>query len=108
MKKYFLILKYGLILAKNDAKQYSYDLFKPKQNPSLQYDPSQLVDSLSNHFIYNTINNAASLNFRHADKKLSYVIGSGIGTAQYSLKDQRNGANRNISFVNFIPNAELT
>lgn len=107
-EKNFLILKYGLILAKNDAKQYSYDLFKPKQNPSLQYDPSQLVDSLSNHFIYNTINNAASLNFRHADKKLSYVIGSGIGTAQYSLKDQRNGANRNISFVNFIPNAELT
>lgn len=107
-EKNYLIFKYGLILAKNDAKQFSYDLYKPKLNASLQYDPSQLVDSLSNHFIYNTINNAASLNFRHADKKLSYVIGSGVGTAQYNLKDQRNGANRNISFINFIPSAELT
>ncbi|MBU3744771.1 MAG: hypothetical protein FGM61_09560, partial [Sediminibacterium sp.] len=107
-EKNYLIFKYGLILAKNDAKQFSYDLYKPKQNPSLQYDPGQLIDSLSNHFIYNTINNAASVNFRHADKKFSYVIGSGIGNAQYNMKDQVNGANRNISFTNFLPNAELT
>lgn len=107
-EKNYLIFKYGLILAKNDAKQFSYDLNKPKQNPSLQYDPAQLVDSLSNHFLYNTINNAASLNFRHADKKLSYVIGTGIGAAQYSLTDQVKGGNRKISFTNFIPNVEFT
>ncbi|MCX6264231.1 MAG: TonB-dependent receptor [Bacteroidetes bacterium] len=105
--KNFLLFKYGLVIARNDAKQFTYDQFKPSSNPGTKYDPAQLVDSLSNHFVYNTLNNSGSINFRHADKKLNYVVGSGFGVARYNMKDQLSGATRAISFNNFIPSLQI-
>jgi hypothetical protein len=105
--KNFLLFKYGITVARNDAKQFTYDQFKPSANPGTKYDPAQLVDSLSNHFVYNTLNNSGSINFRHADKKLNYVVGSGFGVARYNMKDQLSGATRAISFNNFIPSLQI-
>jgi hypothetical protein len=105
--KNFLLFKYGLAIARNDAKQFTYDQFKPSTSPGTKYDPAQLVDSLSNHFVYNTLNNSGSINFRHADKKLNYVIGSGFGIARYNMKDQLSGSTRAISFNNFIPSLQI-
>jgi hypothetical protein len=105
--KNFLLFKYGIAVARNDAKQFTYDQFKPSANPGTKYDPAQLVDSLSNHFVYNTLNNSGSINFRHADKKLNYVVGSGFGVARYNMKDQLSGATRAISFNNFIPSLQI-
>jgi hypothetical protein len=101
-KKTFLIFKYALNIGKNDAERLSFD---NTGNPSLSAKPiySKVIDSLSNHFIFNTINNAGSLNYRFVDKKVNWVLGSGFGTANYQLQDLARNTTRSIAYNNFIP-----
>jgi hypothetical protein len=101
-KKSFLIFKYGLNIGKNDAERLSFD---NTGNTSISAKPiySNIIDSLSNHFIFNTINNAGSINYRFVDKKINWVAGSGFGTANYQLDDLGRNTRRSIAFNNFIP-----
>jgi hypothetical protein len=101
-KKSFLIFKYAFNVGKNDAERLSFD---NKGNTNFSSKPmySNLIDSLSNHFIFNTINNAGSLNYRFVDKKVNWVLGSGFGTANYQLEDLARNTRRSIAFNNFIP-----
>ncbi len=94
-EKLFLIFKYGLTIAKNDAERVTSN------------NNGAIVDSLSNHFVFNTVNNSGSLSYRYVAKKVNFIIGSGVGTANYQLKDMELGANRAINFTNFIPSASL-
>jgi hypothetical protein len=101
--KDFLIFKYGVVVGKNNAARYSYDLYKPKKDYTAAYDPAQLVDSLSNHFIFNTLNQSGSVNYRHIEKKYNFVFGSGFGTAHYTTNDLQKNTQRAVVFNNFIP-----
>jgi hypothetical protein len=94
-EKSFLIFKYGLTIAKNDAERVTSN------------NNGAIVDSLSNHFVFNTVNNSGSLSYRYVAKKVNFIIGSGVGTANYQLNDLELGANRAINFTNFIPSASL-
>ncbi len=94
-EKSFLIFKYGLTVAKNDAERVTSN------------NNGAIVDSLSNHFVFNTVNNSGSLSYRYVAKKVNFIIGSGLGTANYQLNDLELGANRGINFTNFIPSASL-
>ncbi len=94
-EKSFLILKYGLTIAKNDAERVTSN------------NNGTIVDSLSNHFVFNTVNNSGSLSYRYVAKKVNFIIGSGIGTANYQLNDLELGTNKGINFTNFIPSASL-
>jgi hypothetical protein len=94
-EKSFLIFKYGLTVAKNDAERVTSN------------NIGAIVDSLSNHFVFNTVNNSGSLSYRYVAKKVNFIIGSGVGTANYQLNDLELGANRAINFTNFIPSASL-
>ena len=94
-EKSFLIFKYGLTIAKNDAERVTSN------------SNGDLVDSLSNHFVFNTINNSGSLSYRYVAKKVNFIIGSGIGAANYQLNDLELGTNRAISFTNFIPSVSF-
>jgi hypothetical protein len=94
-EKSFLIFKYGLTVAKNDAERVTSN------------NNGAIVDSLSNHFVFNTINNSGSLSYRYVAKKVNFIIGSGVGTANYKLNDLEFGTNRAINFTNFIPSASL-
>lgn len=93
--KSFLIFKYGLTVAKNDAERVTSN------------NNGVIVDSLSNHFVFNTVNNSGSLSYRYVAKKVNFIIGSGVGTANYQLNDLELGTNRGINFTNFIPSASL-
>lgn len=95
----FLLLKYGVAIGKNDAIRETYD----RNNLSNYNANSGLVDSLSNHFVFNNQSHTGSLNFRFVEKKYNFVIGSGFGTAQYQLDNIENNTKRNIQFNNFIP-----
>jgi len=97
--KAFLLLKYGVAIGKNDAIRETYD----RNNLSNYNATSGLVDSLSNHFVFNNQSHTGSLNFRFVEKKYNFVIGSGFGTAQYQLDNIENNTKRNIQFNNFIP-----
>jgi hypothetical protein len=94
-EKSFLIFKYGLTVAKNDAERVTSN------------NNGAIVDSLSNHFVFNTVNNSGSLSYRYVAKKVNFIIGSGVGTANYQLNDLELVTNRGISFTNFIPSVSL-
>jgi len=94
-EKSFLILKYGLTVAKNDAERVTSN------------KNGAIVDSLSNHFVFNTVNNIGSLSYRYLAKKVNFIIGSGMGTANYQLNDLELGTNRAINFTNFLPSASF-
>lgn len=97
--KTFLLFKYGVAVGKNDALRETYD----RQKLSNYIANAGLVDSLSNHFVFNNQSHTGSLNFRYVEKKYNFIIGSGFGTAQYQLDNIENNTKRNIQFNNFIP-----
>jgi len=101
--KDFLIIKYGVIVGKNNAERNSYDLYKSKKDNTVVYDAAQLVDSLSNHFVFNTLNQSGSVNYRHIEKKYNFVFGSGFGSANYTMDDLQKNTQRAVAFNNFIP-----
>ena len=94
-EKSFLIFKYGLTIAQNDAERLTSN------------NGGSIVDSLSNHFVFNTVNNSGSLSYRYVAKKVNFIIGSGLGTANYQLNDLELGSNSTISFTNFIPSVSF-
>ncbi len=101
-KKSFLILKYAINVGKNDAERNTYDNTGNTSSSSIM-NASNRIDSLSNHFIFNTVNNAGSVSYRFVEKKYNWVVGSGFGTAHYEMKDVALNATRAINFTNFIP-----
>jgi hypothetical protein len=100
-KKTFLILKYALNFGKNDAERISYN--NGNNSFSSNAISSNIIDSLSNHFVFNTINNAGSVNYRFVDKKYNWVIGSGFGTANYQMNDIAKNMIHSVAYNNFIP-----
>jgi hypothetical protein len=96
-KNSFLIFNYKIGLAGNNSERNTFDA-KTGQ-------PKIKVDTLSNHFKFNTVNNSGNISYRYAVKKVNFNIGSGIGAANYSMFDYATNANRSINFTNFIPSA---
>ncbi|NCI47063.1 outer membrane beta-barrel protein [Sediminibacterium soli] len=95
-KNTFLVLNYRLNLNRNDAERNTFN-----KDGTGKY--TTLVDSLSNHFIFNTTSHLGSVNFRYNVKKVNFSVGSGIGSSTYHMKDVRKNADREVVFNNFIP-----
>jgi hypothetical protein len=96
-KNSFLIFNYKIGLAGNNSERNTFDA-KTGQ-------PKIKVDTLSNHFKFNTVNNSGNISYRYAVKKVNFNIGTGVGSANYSMFDYATNANRSINFTNFIPSA---
>jgi hypothetical protein len=67
-----------------------------------------LVDSLSNQFKQNIIQNIPSARINYADKKLKMNIGSGFGFTNFDLKDLTYDKDYKRDYVNFYPTANIT
>ena len=76
--KSFLLFKYGISIGRNDAERNTFI-----QNNAGAY--KTLVDSLSNHFEFNTVNNNASVSYRFVAKKMNFVVGSGAGRGVFKV-----------------------
>jgi hypothetical protein len=100
-KKSFLILKYGLATGSNDALRNTFS----KDGSGLYKNQ---VDSLSNHFIFNTLNNNGTLSYRYVEKKFNFVFGAGLGQVNYRTKDIESYQSRAIAFTNFLPAFSFT
>ena len=96
-KNTFLVLNYKLSVSRNDAERNTF----AKNSANNKYE--NLVDTLSNHFIFNTTGHNGSVNIRYNVKKFNFSIGTGIGTVNYRLNDLVNKTDRNVIFNNFIP-----
>ena len=96
-KNSFLIFNYKIGLAGNNSERNTFD--------DRVGQPKIKVDTLSNHFKFNTVNNSGNISYRYAVKKLNFNIGTGIGAANYSMFDYATNASRAVNFTNFIPSA---
>ncbi|MBC7650965.1 MAG: outer membrane beta-barrel protein [Deinococcales bacterium] len=99
-KNTFLELNYKYALNKNDAERSTFS-----KSANGKYD--FLVDSLSNHFIYNNTAHTGGFNVRCTGKKLSFSIGTGLGTVIYKQTDVKTAAARDITFTNILPAATV-
>lgn len=101
-KKLSLELKYQVTYnnGTNDQLTYSY------QDASGKYD--YLVDSLSNTFKQNIIQNIPSVRINFATKKLKLNIGSGFGFTHFDLKDITFNKDYLRDYTDFYPSANAT
>ncbi len=95
-KNTFLVLNYRLNLNRNDA-----EISTLEKNTSGKYET--MIDTLSNHFIFNTTSHLGSANLRYNVKKVNFSIGAGAGPSIYRLNDLEKNTDRKVIFNNFIP-----
>ncbi|MBA2562363.1 MAG: outer membrane beta-barrel protein, partial [Chitinophagaceae bacterium] len=100
-KKYSMELGYqlGYNNGNNDQLTYSYS------DVSGKYDFA--VDSLSNQFKQNIVQNIPSAKINFSNKKFKINAGSGFGFTDFELKDISYGKNYSRNYVNFFPSASL-
>ena len=96
-KNSFLIFNYKIGLAGNNSERNTFD--------DRAGQPKIKVDTLSNHFKFNTVNNSGNISYRYAVKKVNFNIGTGLGSAKYTMFDYATNASRAVNFTNFIPSA---
>lgn len=84
----------------NNQVTYSYE------DASGKYD--YLVDSLSNEFKQNIVQNIPSARINFANKKLKLNIGSGFGFTHFDLKDITFHKDYLRDYTNFYPSANAT
>ena len=93
---YQLAYNYGT----NDQLTYNYS------SASGKYD--FIVDSLSNNFKQNIIQNIPSAKINFANKKLKLNIGSGFGFTDFNLQDITFNKDYLRNYTNFYPSANAT
>ena len=93
---YQLAYNYGT----NDQLTYNYSTATGK------YDFS--VDSLSNQFKQNIIQNIPSGKINFANKKIKVNAGSGFGFTNFDLKDLTYNKDYTRNYINFYPTANIT
>lgn len=99
-KNTFAEFSYRIGLNRNNSERNTLE----KQQPG---DPKYdfLVDSLSNHFIFNTNTNAGGLTLRHNKTKYGFFMGASLERVSFNQEDIRKGNNNRIGFTNFLPTA---
>ena len=101
-KKTFIELNYRFAFNRNDAERNTLE----RNAPGGKY--VNKIDTLSNHFIYNSNNHTGGFTLRLNEKKFSLYGGASLGSVKFNLDDINKGNNRNISFTNFLPTAGIT
>ncbi|MES1216621.1 MAG: outer membrane beta-barrel protein, partial [Bacteroidota bacterium] len=69
---------------------------------------SELVDSLSNSYVFNRLINTPGLNFRMNKKKYNYSFGTAVAFSNFVQKNITTGLNTNYKYTNFFPSAAFT
>ncbi|MGH2562896.1 MAG: outer membrane beta-barrel protein, partial [Ginsengibacter sp.] len=101
-KEYSLELAYQVAYNYGTNNQLTYN-YTPVSN---KYD--QVVDSLSNQFKQNILQNIPSARINFANKKIKLNIGSGFGFTNFDLKDITYDKDYTRDYVNFYPSANFT
>lgn len=100
-KEYSLELAYQLAYNYGTNNQLTYN-YTPISN---KYET--IVDSLSNQFKQNILQNIPSARINFANKKIKLNIGSGFGFTNFDLKDLTFNKDYTRDYVNFYPTANF-
>ena len=100
-KDFYMELTYGFAYNNNKS-----DRLTNIKNINGKY--VEMVDSLSNFFIFNRVQNTPGLSFRLNKKKYSLTFGGSVDFNQFEKKDLTRDTIVHYNFVNFIPRANYT
>ena len=67
-----------------------------------------LVDSLSNSFVFDRLVNTPGLNFRMNKRKYNYTFGAAVGFSNFTQKNITENTNTKYNYTNFFPRASYT
>lgn len=101
-KNTFMELNYRFAFNRNDAERNTLE----RTAPGGKYE--NVIDTLSNHFIYNSNNHMGGFTIRLNEKKFNLYGGASLGSVKFNLDDINKGTNRDIRFTNFLPTAGIT
>jgi hypothetical protein len=95
-KNTFLVLNYKLNINKNNSDKTTYGKYGLDKYENI-------IDSFSNHYNYNSISNAGSINLKYNKKKFNFSVGSGFGNVVYTLNDIKSNSTRTVQFSRHMP-----
>ena len=73
--------------------------------PGLNGKYTELVDTLSNSFVFNRLVNTPGLNFRLNKKKYNFSLGSAVGFSHFIQKNITTNQNTAYNYTNYFPRA---
>ena len=100
-KDFFVEFSYAFIYSNNQS-----DRLTNVKNINGKYE--EMVDSLSNFYVFNRTQNTPGINFRINKKKHNITFGTAVDFNQFEQKDLTRNLTTNYNFVNFIPRASYT
>lgn len=100
-KDFYMEVTYGLTY--NNSKSDRLTNIK-----SINGKYEDMVDSLSNFFVFNRTQHTPGLSFRLNKKKHNFTIGSSVDFNHFEQKNLSTNTITNYNFVNFIPRASYT
>ena len=101
MKDFYMELTYGFTY--NNSKNDRLTNIK-----SINGKYEETVDSLSNFFVFNRLQNTPGISFRLNKKKHNLTFGGAVDVNQFEKKDLTRDTTVHYNFVNFIPRANYT
>ena len=100
-KDFYVELSYGFTYNNNQN-----DRLTNVKNINGKYE--DMVDSLSNFFVFNRTQNTPGVNFRINKKKHNITFGTAVDINEFEKKDLSKDTITNYNFVNIIPRASYT
>jgi len=100
-KDFYVEFTYGFTYTNNKN-----DRLTNVKNINGKYE--EMVDSLSNFFVFNRTQNTPGINFRINNKKHNVTFGTSVDFNQFEKKDLTKDIITNYNFVNIIPRASYT
>lgn len=95
-KDFYLELSYSLAYNHNNN-----DRITNRKSSNGKYE--DVIDSLSNAFVFDRLVNTPGLNFRVNKKKYNYSFGASVGFSNFIQKNLTEGTRTNYHFTNFFP-----
>jgi hypothetical protein len=100
-KKWNLELTYRNNFSRNNAERNTLE--RPAPNDK----HTDIVDTLSNHFLFRTTDHSGGLSFRYNGKKIVASFGTSVGRTNFNLEELNKAEERSISFTNLLPRASI-
>ncbi|NCU02863.1 MAG: outer membrane beta-barrel protein, partial [Chitinophagaceae bacterium] len=100
-KKWNLELTYRNNFSRNNAERNTFE----RPNPNDKH--TEIVDTLSNHFLFRTTDHNGGVSFRYNGKKVVASFGTSVGRTNFNLEELNKNETRSIGFTNLLPRASI-
>ena len=100
-KTWNLELTYKNSFGRNDAERNTLE--RPTPNDK----HTDIVDTLSNHFLFRPTDHSGGFSFRFNGKKIVASFGTAVGRTNFNLEELNKREVRTIAFTNLLPRASI-